>query len=197
MTLFATQTDFSEVGEISLFIDESQVMFLEDVMWEQGYLDAKKMSAAFQLLRSADLIWSRMVRDYLLGQRQPMIDLMAWNQDATRLPYRMHAEYLEKLFINNELFEGKYEVDGCPIAISNIKVPIFVVSTEKDHVAPWRSVYKIHLQADAPLTFVLTNGGHNAGIISEPGHAHRRYRETSTNDGQLYVDPDVWFARRP
>jgi polyhydroxyalkanoate synthase len=197
VTLFATQTDFSEAGEISLFIDESQVTFLEDLMWEQGYLDAKRMSAAFQLLRSADLIWSRMVRDYLLGERQPMIDLMAWNQDATRLPYRMHTEYLRDLFINNELFEGKYLVDGSPIAISNINVPIFVVSTEKDHVAPWRSVYKIHLQADAPLTFVLTNGGHNAGIISEPGHPRRHFRVSTTNDGVPFVDPDVWFARTP
>ncbi len=195
VTLFATQTDFSEVGEISLFIDESQVTFLEDLMWEQGYLDAKRMSAAFQLLRSADLIWSRMVRDYLLGDRDPMIDLMAWNQDATRLPYRMHTEYLRHLFIDNELFEGKYKVEGSPVAISNIAVPIFVVSTEKDHVAPWRSVYKINLQADAPLTFVLTSGGHNAGIISEPGHPRRHYRVTTSEDGRPYVDPDVWFAR--
>ena len=197
VSLFATQTDFSEVGEISLFIDESQVTFLEDLMWEQGYLDSKRMYAAFQLLRSADLIWSRMVRDYLLGERRPMIDLMAWNQDATRMPYRMHSEYLRDLFINNELFEGKYKVDGSPIAISNIQVPIFVVSTEKDHVAPWHSVYKIHLQADAPLTFVLTNGGHNAGIVSEPGHPRRHFRAATTNDGPPYTDPDVWFARTP
>jgi polyhydroxyalkanoate synthase len=197
LTLFATQTDFSEVGEISLFIDESQVTFLEDLMWEQGYLDARRMSAAFQLLRSTDLIWSRMVRDYLLGNRRPMIDLMAWNQDTTRLPYRMHKEYLRHLFIDNELFEGKYEVEGSPVAISNINVPIFVVSTEKDHVAPWHSVYKIHLQADAPLTFVLTNGGHNAGIISEPGHDRRHYRVATSHDGRPYVDPDVWLARTP
>jgi polyhydroxyalkanoate synthase len=197
VTLFATQTDFSEVGEISLFIDESQVTFLEDLMWEEGYLDAKRMSAAFQLLRSTDLIWSRMVRDYLLGSRRPMIDLMAWNQDATRLPYRMHTEYLRHLFIDNELFEGKYEVEGGPIAISNIHVPIFVVSTEKDHVAPWRSVYKIHLQADAPLTFVLTSGGHNAGIISEPGHPRRHYRVTTSDDGQSFVDPGMWFVKTP
>ena len=195
ITLLATQTDFSEVGEMSLFIDESQVTFLEDLMWEQGYLDAKKMSAAFQLLRSADLIWSRIVRDYLLGERRPMIDLTAWNQDATRLPYRMHTEYLRHLFIENELFEGKYEVESFPIAISNVAVPIFVVGAERDHVAPWHSVYKIHLQADAPLTFVLTNGGHNAGIISEPGHAGRHYRVTTSNDGQPYVDPDKWLAR--
>jgi polyhydroxyalkanoate synthase len=197
VSLFATQTDFSEVGEISLFIDESQVTFLEDLMWEQGYLDAKRMSAAFQLLRSADLIWSRMVRDYLLGERRPMIDLMAWNQDATRMPYRMHSEYLRDLFINNELFEGKYQVEGSPIAISNIQVPLFVVSTEKDHVAPWHSVYKIHLQADAPLTFVLTNGGHNAGIISEPGHPRRHFRTATTHDGARYVDPETWVARTP
>jgi polyhydroxyalkanoate synthase len=197
LSLLATQTDFSEVGEISLFIDESQVTFLEDLMWEQGYLDARQMAAAFQLLRSADLIWSRMVHDYLLGERQPMFDLMAWNQDATRMPYRMHTEYLRQLFLDNELFEGKYKVDGSPVAISNIRVPMFVVSTEKDHVAPWHSVYKIHLQADAPLTFVLTNGGHNAGIISEPGHPRRHYRQATSDGSTPYVDPEVWFARTP
>ena len=89
------------------------------------------------------------------------------------------------------------KVEGRPVAISNINVPIFVVSTEKDHVAPWRSVYKILLQADGPLTFVLTNGGHNAGIISEPGHPRRHYRVTTSNEGQSYVDPDAWFARAP
>ncbi|TPW00334.1 MAG: Poly-beta-hydroxybutyrate polymerase [Beijerinckiaceae bacterium] len=136
ITLLAAQTDFTEAGELTLFIDDSQLNFLEDIMWEQGYLDIRRMAGAFQLLRSSDLIWSRVVHDYLMGQRSPMIDLMAWNADATRMPSRMHSEYLRLLFLHNDLFEGRYQVDGRPIVLGEIRVPIFAVSTERDHVAP-------------------------------------------------------------
>ena len=106
VTLFAAETDFTEPGELSLFIDETEVTFLEDLMWDQGFLDTTQMAGAFQLLRSNDLIWSRLVRDYLLGDRQAMTDLMAWNADGTRMPYRMHSEYLRRLFLHNDLAEG-------------------------------------------------------------------------------------------
>ena len=107
--------DFTEAGELTLFIDDSQLNFLEDIMWDQGYLDTRQMAGAFQLLRSNDLIWSRVVHEYLMGRRSPMIDLMAWNADTTRMPYRMHSEYLRRLFLRNDLFEGRYTVDGRPI----------------------------------------------------------------------------------
>ncbi len=180
-----------------VFIDESQVAYLENLMWDHGYLDAKQMAGAFQLLRSNDLIWSRLVHDYLLGERESMIDLMAWNADTTRLPYRMHSEYLRKLFLNNDLAEGRYEVGDRPIALSDIRVPIFAVGTEKDHVAPWRSVYKVHLLVDTDVTFVLTTGGHNAGVVSEPDHPHRSYQIGTKKESEKYIDPETWQAIMP
>lgn len=194
MTLFATQTDFTEAGEITLFIDESQVAYLEDLMWDQGYLDTKQMAGVFQLLRSNDLIWSRMVHNYLMGERRPMIDLMAWNADATRMPYRMHSEYLRRLFLKNDLAEGRYYVGDKPVALTDIRVPIFAVGAEKDHVAPWKSVYKINLLSDTDVTFLLTSGGHNAGIISEPGHPRRHHRIAAKREGEPYVAPEEWLA---
>ena len=194
VSLFAAQTDFTEAGELTLFIDESQVSFLEDMMWEQGFLDTSQMAGAFQLLRSNDLIWSRGVHNYLMGEREPMNDLMAWNADATRMPYRMHSEYLRRLFLDNDLAEGHFEVGGRPVTISDIRAPVFAVGTERDHVAPWRSVYKLNLLTDTDVTFVLTSGGHNAGIVSEPGHPRRHYRLATRHHDGLYVDPDAWVA---
>tara|TARA_B100000965_G_scaffold384630_1_gene385079 strand:+ start:15152 stop:17038 length:1887 start_codon:yes stop_codon:yes gene_type:complete len=197
LTLFAAQVDFTDAGELTLFIDESQIQFLEDTMWEQGYLDTKQMAGAFQLLRSNDLIWSLRLRSYLLGQRQKMTDLMAWNADATRMPYRMHSEYLHDLFLENALARGRYQVEGRPISLADIRVPIFAVGTVRDHVAPWRSVYKITTHPATDVTFLLTSGGHNAGIVSEPGHPHRTYQTSTKKAGDTYVDPDTWQESTP
>ena len=194
VTLFAAQTDFTEAGELMLFIDESQLTFLEDMMWEKGFLDTKQMAGAFQMLRSNDLLWSRVISEFLMGKRAPMIDLMAWNADATRLPYRMHSEYLRRLFLDNDLAEGRYEVDCKPIALTDIRAPIFAVGTERDHVAPWHSVHKIQLLTDTEVTFVLTTGGHNAGIVSEPGHPGRSYRVKTKSFDDLYSAPQAWAA---
>lgn len=194
VTLLAAQTDFTEAGELQLFITEDQVAFLSDVMAEQGYLDSQQMAGAFQLLRSNDLIWSRAIRSYLLGEHEMPNDMMAWNQDGTRLPARMHAEYLHRLFLDNDLAEGRFPAGGEPVALEDIRLPCFVVGTETDHIAPWRSVYKFHLTTDTDITFVLTSGGHNAGIVSEPGHPHRRYRIGHSAAGALHMSPEAWLA---
>lgn len=194
LALLAAQTDFTEPGEIGLFIDESQLAFLEDLMARQGFLDSAQMAAAFQTLRPGDLIWTPLVQTWLLGERPALTDLMAWNADGTRMPYRMHADYLRRLFLDNALAEGHYLVDGKPVSLGDIDVPVFLLGTRTDHVAPWRSVYKFSLLCDSDVSFVLTEGGHNAGIVSEPGHAHRRHRILHRTRHGVYVGPDDFLA---
>ena len=148
-----------------LFIDETEVAFLEDMMWDQGYLDTRQMAGAFQLLRSNDLIWSRMVHDYLLGQRRPMTDLMAWNADATRMPYRMHSEYLRKLFLNNDLAEGRYIVGSRPITLTDIRADL----RRGDGARP-RGTVAVGLQ-DPPAR------GHRRDVRPDDGRTQRGDRE--------------------
>jgi polyhydroxyalkanoate synthase len=193
LTLLAAQTDFTEPGELGLFIDESQLTFLGDLMQRQGYLRGDQMAGAFQLMRSIDLIWSRIVHEYLMGERPPMTDLMAWNADATRMPARMHSEYLRELFLDNRLATGQYRVDGRPVALADVRLPVFCVATQTDHVAPWRSVYKLHLLTDAEITFVLTSGGHNVGVVNPPLQSHYDYRVAVRPTEGTYLDPDAFL----
>ncbi|WP_238364343.1 PHA/PHB synthase family protein [Mesobacterium pallidum] len=194
VTLLAAQVDFSQAGELLLFLDESQVAFLEDLMWSQGYLDRPQMSRTFATIRAEDLIYARAVRRYFLGKEDLASDLTVWNNDTTRMPARMHSEYLRSLFLENRLTAGRFAVGDRVIALKDIAVPMFAVGTESDHIAPWKSVYKARLFTDCDFTFVLTSSGHNGGILSEPGHPHRHYRIGHRDAGARYVDPDTWLA---
>jgi len=194
VTLMAAQVDFVEAGELLLFLDESQVAFLEDLMWEQGYLDRPQMARAFAAIRAEDLIWTRAVQRYFLGREDVPTDIGVWLSDTTRMPAQMHSQYLRGLFLENRLTAGRFAVEGRVIALKDLSVPLFVIGTETDHIAPWRSVYKTKLFTDSDLTFVLTKGGHNSGILSEPGHKGRHYRLSRRPAGAHYVGPEAWFA---
>jgi polyhydroxyalkanoate synthase len=197
LSLFAAQTDFTEAGELQLFITEDQLSFLNDIMQTKGYLDSAQMGGAFQMLQSNDLIWSHAIRSYLLGEQDAPFDLMAWDADGTRLPARMHIEYLRHLYLQNDLAEGRLLAGGEPVALNDLHLPIFLVGTERDHIAPWHSVFKLHLSTDTEITFVLTSGGHNAGIVSEPGHPHRHFRiHTRAPDGPTR-GADAWERDTP
>jgi polyhydroxyalkanoate synthase subunit PhaC len=193
LSLLAAQTDFEEAGELRLFVDESQLAILDDMMAEKGVLEASRMAGTFHLLRSNDLIWSRMIRRYFLGTEEEMSDIEAWSTDATRLPARMHSEYLRSFYLDNDFAEGRLNVSGHSVSLQDLKIPILAVGAEWDHVAPWRSVYKLNQLTNVEVTFALANGGHNQGIISPPGRPDRHFRIGTAPIGSTHVDADKWL----
>ena len=198
VTLFAAQADFSEPGELSVFITPSQIAMLEAMMHKTGVLESERMGTAFALLRSRDLLWAPAVNQYMRGERPKLNDLMAWNADGTRMPWRMHSEYLERLYLKNELALGTFAVNGRRIDLAKLRLPMFVVGTETDHVAPWRSVYKLRALTRSPdYTFLLTSGGHNAGIVSGPVNPKRRHRMLTWKNATETLSADEWLKRTP
>jgi polyhydroxyalkanoate synthase len=168
------------------------------MMQQTGVLKAEQMTAAFGLLRAQDLLWVPAVNSYLRGQRDKPNDLMAWNADGTRMPFRMHAQYPRELYLNNSLALGKFTAQGKPVDLRSVHCPMFVVGTETDHVAPWRSVYKArNLTRSSDYTFLLTSGGHNAGIVSGPVHPRRRHRVLTWTDAETSLTPDAWLQSAP
>lgn len=194
LTLLAAQTDFSEPGELSLFTDESQVAWLEGQMARRGFLDKRQLKATFQMIRSRDLVWSYRLATYLLGERAPVTALMAWNADGTRLPQRMHSQYLRAMYLDNALARGEWTLDGETVDLADLRVPVFNVGTVQDHVAPWRSVYRLHRLTPTEQTFVLTSGGHNVGIVNPPGQPLSSHRLRTCLRGERRLSPDDWLA---
>ena len=193
VSLLAALADFSDPGELSVFISPSQLAMLEGVMHAAGGLTSARMAAAFTLLRTKELLWKPAIDAYVRGIRPELNDLMAWNADGTRMPCRMHSEYLKRLYLKNELARGDFTVAGRSVALSELNMPMFVVGTETDHVAPWQSVYKIRGLTQSPdYTFLLTSGGHNGGIVSGPVNPRRRYRQMSWLNREEAPTPEEW-----
>ena len=167
---------------------------LEAVMSQTGVLKGEQMTAAFSLLRSRELLWTPAVNTYLRGKRQSPNDLMAWNADGTRMPCRMHAQYLRELYLNNALARGEFLAESRRVDLAAISLPMFIVGTETDHVAPWQSVFKARGLTRSPdYTFLLTSGGHNAGIVSGPVHPRRRHRVRTWFNATETLLPEAWF----
>jgi polyhydroxyalkanoate synthase subunit PhaC len=189
-TYFTAQVDFSEAGELRVFIDDKQLKSLEKRMAERGYLDGEAMSTTFNMLRANDLIWTFVVNNYLLGRKPANFDLLYWNSDFTRLPETMHTYYLRNMYLENRLVEpGGIEIDGTPIDLSTIDIPIYIQSSREDHIAPYRSVYKATQIYSGPTTFMMAGSGHIAGVINPP--SAKKYCHW-TND-ELPADVDDWI----
>jgi polyhydroxyalkanoate synthase len=188
-TYFVTLVDFTEVGDMEVFVDEEQISAVEKRMHEHGYLNAQDMAMSFNLLRDNDLIWSFVVNNYLLGKEPPPFDLLYWNADATRMPEVMHSFYMRNMYQKNLLKEpGGVTLAGTPIDLRQVKTPAFLLSCREDHLAPWKSTYAATQLYSGPVTFVLAASGHLAGVISPPGSKYGHW----TNDN-LPASPDEWF----
>lgn len=197
LSLLAAQVDFTEAGELTLFTSEAQLALLDDMMWLDGYLDKTAMAGTFSLLKSQDLIWSRMVREYLLGERDGETDLGDWSRDATRMPWRMHSEYLRRMFLDNDLAEGRMEAGGAPVFLQDIDLPVFAVATEADHIAPWHSVFKLTWALPGEVSFALVSGGHNTGIVAAPGNPRASFRLMQHRPGDHHPAAEDWAAATP
>lgn len=191
-TFFTTMTDFSEPGELGVFIDEQQISSLEKKMFERGYLEGSEMAGTFNMMRANDLIWSFVVNNYLMGKDPFPFDLLYWNSDSTRMPAKMHSFYLRSMYMNNMLVQpGAVEIAGVPIDLGKIKVPCYFISTIEDHIAPWKSTYAGARNFGGPVRFVLGGSGHIAGIVNPP--AANKYGFWVNPAAKLAETADQWF----
>ena len=210
-TFLTTMVDFTEAGELGVFIDDSQLASLEEKMEERGYLEGSEMATTFNMLRANDLIWSFVINNYLLGKDPFPFDLLYWNSDSTRMPAAMHSFYLRKMYLENKLVEaGGIELAGVKIDLRKIKVPVYIVSTREDHIAPWKSTYAATGLYKGPIRFVLAGSGHIAGVVNPPDKPKYGYwtndklektadnwlEKADAHDGSWWPDWDAWAKER-
>ena len=188
-TYFVALVDFTDAGDLAVFIDEQQLAVLERRMRKRGYLEGREMATAFNMLRANDLIWSFVVDNYLLGKQPIPFDLLYWNSDSTRMPVEMHSFYLRTMYHENRLAKpGGICLAGIPIDLTRIRTPTFIVPAREDHIAPWRSTYMATRLYRGPIKFVLAESGHIAGIISPPGSRYGHWQNP-----ELPEHPERWF----
>ncbi|MBI3372962.1 MAG: alpha/beta fold hydrolase [Betaproteobacteria bacterium] len=209
-TLFTTMTDFQSPGDIEVFLDEGSVRWICSNMRTQGYLDGREMASTFRLMRSNSLIWHYVVHSWLYGERPPPFDVLYWNMDTTRMPAAMHEFYLREMYLNNRLIKAdSLVIAGEPISLERIRQPLYAVSAEDDHVAPWRQTFRINQWVQAPKRYVLSSSGHILGIVNPPakppkrkfwvGAAHRRHtadvwrKGAEEHDGTWWEDWVAWL----
>ena len=164
-TFFASLIDFSEPGDLGIFITDEQIKAIEDQMNSVGYFDGKNMAAAFNFLRPGDLYWNYVVNNYLLGNQPTAFDMLYWNSDSTRLPAKLHSDYLRSMYLHNKIVKKEYKFKDLILDLSKIKTPMFHVATTEDHIAPWKSVFSGLKNYSNQCKFILANSGHIAGII--------------------------------
>jgi polyhydroxyalkanoate synthase len=175
-TFFTAQVDFSEAGDLKLFIGDEQLELIRQLSADKGYLDGRYMAATFNLLRGRDLIWSYVTSNYLLGEDYPQFDLLHWNGDTTNLPADWHRAYLQQLYRENRLVQpGGLTIDGTPIDLRLVTTPSYVQAGREDHIAPAESVWKITHHFAGPLRFVLAGSGHIAGVVNPPEAGKYQY----------------------
>jgi polyhydroxyalkanoate synthase len=194
-TFFTTMLDFSEPGELGIFLDEGAVEGLEKRMAEKGFLEGSEMAGTFNMLRANDLIWSFVVNNYLMGKDPFPFDLLYWNSDSTRMPAAMHSFYLRNMYLGNKLREvGGIELGGVKIDISKVKTPCYFISTIEDHIAPWKSTYMGARLPSGNTKFVLGGSGHIAGIVNPPAANKYGFWTNDATDGKLPESPDDFLS---
>ncbi|MEK9786325.1 MAG: class I poly(R)-hydroxyalkanoic acid synthase, partial [Gammaproteobacteria bacterium] len=209
-TFLTTMIDFAHPGDLGVFIDEDQIQSLEKKMEQDGYLDGGDMATTFNMLRSNDLIWSFVINNYLMGDEPLAFDLLYWNSDSTRMPAKMHSEYLRTMYLENRFKDcGGMTLAGVPIDVSSIETPTYFLSTYEDHIAPWRSTFEGATLFKGPVRFVLSGSGHIAGVVNPPaakkyghwissqrpeGEAEAWLKSASKKEGSWWPDWQDWVG---
>jgi polyhydroxyalkanoate synthase len=191
-TFFTAQVDFTHAGDLKVFVDEEQIATLERHMKERGYLEGKSMATAFNLLRSNDLIWPYVINNYLKGKAPFPFDLLYWNSDATRMPAANHSQYLRSCYLDNLLAKGTMTIDGVPLSLKQVTVPVYNLATREDHIAPAKSVYLGSSLFGGPMRYVLAGSGHIAGVVNPPDKKKYQYWTGAKPRG---ADVDKWLAK--